>query len=103
MNSLKHCIFAVMFAVVAITSPITVMAEEALPKVMGEVRQVKVKSGKITIRHEAIPNLDMPGMSMVFRIDEGVDISPFNKGDMVEFTVVERDGKMLIVSIDKAE
>ena len=103
MNRIKHIIFAAMLAVAAIASPMTAMADEELPKIMGEVKKVKAKSGKITIKHEPIPNLDMPGMSMVFRIDEGVDITPYKKGDTVEFTVVERDGKMVILSIAKSE
>jgi len=84
-------------------TPMIAMADEVLPNVAGEVRKVKPDSGKITIRHEPIPNLDMPSMSMVFRVEEGIDISQFSKGDKVEFTVVERDGKMLILSIAKAE
>ncbi len=103
MNRIRQTIFAVMFAAAAIFSPFAASADEELPKVMGEVKKVKAKSGKITIKHEPIPNLDMPGMSMVFRIDEGVDISEYKKGDAVEFTVVERDGKMVILSIAKSE
>jgi len=74
-----------------------------LPMVTGEVKRVKPKSGKITIKHEEIPNLDMPKMTMVFRVDENTDISQFKKGDNVEFTVVEKDGKMFIVTIKTAE
>ena len=103
MNSIKQLIIASVFALATIISPSTVVADEELPKVMGEVKKVKAKSGKITIKHEPIPNLDMPGMSMVFRIAEGVDISEYKKGDAVEFTVVERDGKMVILSIGKSE
>ena len=103
MKSIKQLIFASVFALATIISPLTVTADEQLPKVMGEVKKVKAKSGKITIKHEPIPNLDMPGMSMVFRIAEGVDISEYKKGDAVEFTVVERDGKMVILSIGKSE
>ena len=103
MNTIKKIIFAVMFAAAAIASPFTALADENPPKVMGEVKKVRAKSGKITIKHEPIPNLDMPGMSMVFRIDEGVDITEYKKGDAVEFTVVERDGKMVILSIAKSE
>ncbi len=74
-----------------------------LPLVAGEVKKVKPGSGKITIKHEPIPNLDMPGMTMVFRVDESTDISQFKKGDSVEFTVVEKDGKMFIMTISNAE
>ena len=103
MKSIKQLIFALVFALATSISPSTVVADEELPKVMGEVKKVKAKSGKITIKHEPIPNLDMPGMSMVFRIAEGVDITEYKKGDTVEFTVVERDGKMVILSIGKPE
>ncbi len=78
-------------------------AEGELPIVTGEVKKVKPKSGKITIRHEEIPNLDMPGMTMVFRVGEETDISQFKKGDKVTFTVIEKDGKMTIVDIESAE
>ena len=78
-------------------------ADDELPVVAGEVKKVKPDSGKITIKHEAIPNLDMPGMTMVFRAGEGTDISQYKKGDKVSFTVVEKDGKMMIVKIEKAE
>ena len=82
---------------------VPVIADGDLPHVAGEVKRVKPGSGKITIKHEAIPNLDMPGMSMVFRTEDGTDISQFKKGDKVLFTVVEKDGKMVIVTIEKSE
>ena len=103
MNPIKHIFVAAMLLVSTIASPMIAMADEDLPKVLGEIRKIKLKSGKITIKHEPIPNLDMPGMSMVFRVEEGVDISEFKKGDSVEFTVVDKDGKMVIMSIKKAE
>ena len=103
MKSIKHIFVAAMLFLSTIASPMVAMADEDLPKVLGEVKKIKLKSGKITIKHEPIPNLDMPGMSMVFRVEEGVDISKFEKGDAVEFTVVDKDGKMLIMSIDKVE
>ena len=40
------------------------------PMVDGEIRKVDKEAGKITIRHDAIPNLAMPGMTMVFRAAE---------------------------------
>lgn len=103
MNSIRYVFVAAIMLLSTILSPMIAVADEELPKVLGEVRKIKLKSGKITIKHEPIPNLDMPGMSMVFRVEEGVDISALKKGDSVEFTVVDKDGKMLIMSIDKAE
>lgn len=81
----------------------SVTADTELPLVKGEVKKVKPDSGKITIKHEEIPNLDMPGMTMVFRTEEDADISRFKKGDQVQFTVIEKDGKYFIVNIDSSE
>lgn len=103
MKQLHFKIIALLILVLSVFGPMVSVADEALPLVTGEVRKVKAKSGKITIRHEPIPNLDMPSMSMVFRVDEGIDISQFSKGETVEFTVVERDGKMVILQIGKVE
>ena len=102
MNQIKYIIMAAMLAVFGMATPLISSADGDLPVIAGEVKKVKVESGKITIKHEEIPNLGMPGMSMVFGIEEGVDISMFKKGDAVEFTVVERDGKMVILSIEKS-
>lgn len=34
----------------------------------GEVRKVDLENGKLTLRHGPIRNLDMPGMTMVFKM-----------------------------------
>jgi len=103
MKRIQHILLASLLLISVVGNPIIAMANDDLPKVTGEVRKVKPKSGKITIKHEPIPNLDMPSMSMVFRVVEGIDISQFSKGETVEFTVEERDGNMVILSIDKVE
>ena len=79
------------------------LSDGDLPVVTGEVKRVKPGSGKITIKHDPIPNLDMPGMTMVFRTEEGTDISQYKQGDKVTFTVIEKGGKMMIVTIEKSE
>ena len=107
---MKHSIAAIITLISGFAISALVYADDSathtdtgLPVISGEVRKVKPKSGKITIRHEEIPNLDMPGMTMVFRVNEDTDISQFEKGDKVKFTVIEKDGKMVIVAIDDAE
>ncbi len=101
-SSLTSLIAATLFTVCGLFT-IAANADDELPKISGEVKKVKPKSGKITIKHEPIPNLDMPGMTMVFRTEEGTDISQYQKGDVVSFTVVEKNGKMMIVEIEKSE
>jgi len=103
MKYLRNTFIAGSIALLALTNPLFVSADGDLPTVTGEVKKVKPKSGKITIKHGEIPNLEMPGMTMVFRVEEGTDISQFKKGDDVQFTVIEKDGKMVIVTIEKSE
>ncbi len=87
--------------VTMLASTTTAFADGDLPLVTGEIK--KVKPGKITIKHEEIPNLDMPGMTMVFRIDDDALVAEMKKGDKVNFTVEERDGKMYIVAIESSK
>jgi len=103
MKQIQNIAITTMFLLSISLSPYMALADDDLPKVSGEIRKVKLKSRKITIKHEYIPNLDMPSMSMVFRVSEGIDISDFNKGDIVTITVVELEGKMVIMSIEKSE
>jgi hypothetical protein len=42
-------------------------AQGDAPKVDGEIRKVDTSTGKLTIRHAEIPNLQMGGMTMVFK------------------------------------
>ena len=79
---MKNTIAAMIIAISGSAISLSSFADESsthtdtdLPVISGEVRKVKPKSGKITIRHEEIPNLDMPGMTMVFRADDDTDIS----------------------------
>jgi Cu(I)/Ag(I) efflux system protein CusF len=51
----------------------------------GEVRKVDMDQGKVTIRHEAIANLDMPAMTMVFRAAKPELLKGLNVGDKIQF------------------
>ncbi len=62
-------------------------ASAALPEVAAEVRRIQADQGKITLRHAAIPNLDMAPMTMVFRVADTSWLTTFKPGDQVLFTV----------------
>ena len=50
----------------------------------GVVKKVDTEQGKVTIQHEAIKNLDMPPMTMVFRAEKSV-LDGVKAGDKVLF------------------
>jgi len=65
----------------------------------GEVKRVDLASGKITIKHGVIKNLDMPPMTMVFIVRETSLINGVAPGDQVRFKVIGDGGKMVITEL----
>ncbi len=51
----------------------------------GEIRRVDKANGKLTIRHGPIRNLDMPGMTMVFRVTDTSALEKLAPGDRIRF------------------
>ena len=67
----------------------------------GEVKRVDLSLGKITIKHSAIENLDMPPMTMVFTVKEKSMLNEVSPGDQVRFIVINVNGKMVITELLK--
>ena len=67
----------------------------------GEVKRVDMSSGKITIKHGFIQNLEMPPMTMVFTVKEKALLNDIAVGDQVRFIVVSDNGKMVITEMIK--
>lgn len=68
----------------------------------GEITRVDARTGKLTIRHEEIKNLDMPPMTMVFALADSAKPVDFKVGDKVLFHVEERDSALIITRIQPA-
>ncbi len=69
---------------------------------LGEVRKIARETGKITIRHQAIPNLDMPPMTMVFQAEDPALLEKFQPGDKIRFRAAMAGGKYLVTHIEPA-
>jgi Cu(I)/Ag(I) efflux system periplasmic protein CusF len=67
----------------------------------GEVRKLDAEQGKITLKHGEIKNLDMPAMTMVFRIKDKAWLSALAVGDKVKFDVEKVDGQYTVTLIKK--
>ena len=72
-------------------------AQELLSE--GEVRKVSRDTGKITLRHGPLTNLDMPAMTMVFTAAEPKLLDGLKEGDKVRFTADKKEGKYLVTAI----
>ena len=98
--------FAIAFAMVLAThsfaqdeKPEASMASAASDADMtnAEVQKVDKEARKITLKHEDIKNLDMPGMTMVFRVKDAALLDKTKAGDKVRFKVI-KDGNAYVVT-----
>jgi Cu/Ag efflux protein CusF len=68
----------------------------------GEVRKIDKETGKITIKHGPIKNLDMPPMSMVFTAKEKALLDKVKVGDKIRFMAADEGGKIMVTDIQPA-
>ena len=66
----------------------------------GEVRKVDKDAKKITIRHGAIANLDMPPHTMVFQVKDPTMLDKVKAGDKVKFQAEKTGGAFTITQIE---
>ena len=110
MRSIFVAVAVLALAQVALAAPVaapgaagsSAAANAAAPSTEGEVRNVDQAAGKITLKHGPIVNLDMPGMTMVFRVRDPALLDKVKAGDKVTFTAEKIDGALTVVRIEPA-
>lgn len=65
----------------------------------GEVRRINADAGKITIRHGPIPTLDMPAMTMVYRVKDPAMLEQLQSGDKIRFEASHVNGAFIVTKI----
>ena len=68
----------------------------------GEIKRINKEAGKLTIKHGPIENLDMPAMTMVFRVADGAMLDQVQVGDKVRFVVEKAEGKYTVTRLQPA-
>lgn len=68
----------------------------------GEIRKIDKGAAKITIRHAEIRKLEMPPMTMVFRVKDVKLLDTVAEGDKVKFTAEQIDGNYVVTALVKA-
>ena len=69
----------------------------------GEVKRVDADSGKVTLKHGEIKNLDMPAMQMSFRVSDPAWLKTLQVGDKVKFDAAKVNGQFTITAITVAK
>jgi Cu(I)/Ag(I) efflux system protein CusF len=67
----------------------------------GEVTKVDKAGGRITLKHSEIKNLDMPAMTMAYRVRDAKLLDGVAVGDRVRFVAERVDGQYTVTSITK--
>ena len=68
----------------------------------GEIRKIDKEASKITLKHGPIKNLDMPPMTMVFRVTDPAMLDQVKVGDKVRFAADKVDGNYAVTKIEAA-
>ena len=68
----------------------------------GEIRKVDKTTSKITIKHGAIKNLDMPPMTMVFQVRDPALLEKAKAGDKVRFSAEQQQGALVVTALEAA-
>jgi len=109
MNRFANTLAAIVTTMVTLVSA-TGVAHAQMEKKMdmsqmtdGEIRKVDKETGKVTIKHGDIKNLEMPGMTMVFTAKEKSLLDKIQAGDKVKFAVINDGGKLVVTDIQAAK
>ncbi len=87
----------------ALVLTLSTAAMATLPEADGEVRKIDLSANKITIKHGVIKNLDMPPMTMVFRVKDPALLTKAKVGDKVLFTVEDANGAMTVLTLEPVQ
>jgi Cu(I)/Ag(I) efflux system periplasmic protein CusF len=67
----------------------------------GEIRKVDKDAAKLTITHGELKNMDMPPMTMVFRVRDKAMLEQVAVGDKVRIAVEKIDGALTVTALEK--
>lgn len=98
MKMLQGFAFFVMIALV----PAIAMAQSA-SGISAKVEKVDESADKVTLDHAAIPGLDMPAMTMVYKVEDLKLLKSVKSGDKVKFNIERINGQLTVTRIDKAK
>lgn len=105
MKTLKHILAA--FAIAAALpasgyAQSTAAPTSVAPETSGVVKKVSLDQGKVTISQGPLVNLDMPAMTMVFRVADPQILETVKAGDNIKFIAEKVNGAFTVVRIKQA-
>lgn len=65
----------------------------------GMVKKVDMEKGHIKIKHGAMKHMNMPPMTMSFKVSDDALLKKVKKGDEIKFKADKVDGKIILTEI----
>lgn len=93
---MKHFVKIGLSSLIALSFAFTAWATEYT---QGVVRKIDADAGKVTVAHGELKNLEMPAMTMIFRVADEAMLARLNAGDEIEFIADRRNGKLTIIEL----
>ncbi len=90
-----------LFALTA-TTLVAATALAQAPTVAGEVVKIDKPGARVTLKHTGIKHLDMPPMSVSFRVRDVKLLDDLAVGDRIRFVADRVDGHFTVTAISKA-
>ncbi len=87
-------------AAIIVAAAVAPAAHAQQASASGEVRRVDQAGGKVTLKHDAISDLELPAMTLVYQADPAL-LAGIKPGDKVSFTAERKDGKYVVTKISK--
>lgn len=78
---------------------VAIFAAFAAEFTKGTVKKVDAKAKKVTLIHEELKDLEMPAMTMVFRVKDDAMLGKLKEGANIEFVAERLEGKLTVTEI----
>lgn len=91
-----------LLALIATVAALVLTAGAALAQALnaeGEVRRIDAANGKVTLKHGPISNLQLPAMTLVFKVADPSMLNQIKAGDNVRFAADKINGQYTITAI----
>ena len=85
----------------AMASPSAASAE--MQMIDAQVKKVDKAAGKVTLSHGPLTNLNMPAMTMVFKVSNAAWLDQMKSGDKIRFMADTVNGAITVVHFEPAK
>lgn len=69
----------------------------------GEIKKIDKSAAKITIQHGPLRNLNMPGMTMVFKVKAPKMLDGVKVGDKINFIAEKINGSLTLTQLEPSK